>query len=53
MLLLSLSRLNTYTSYLKIMTFSKEILKQNMIIFGIEITTINSHLKNVYSHQVH
>ena len=24
-----------------------------MIIFGIEITTINSHFKNVYSHQVH
>ena len=53
MLLLSLSRLNTYTSHLKIMTFSKEILTRNMIIFGIEITTINSHFKNVYSHQVH
>ena len=53
MLLLSLSRLNTYTSHLKIMTFSKELLTRNMIIFGIEITTINSHFKNVYSHQVH
>ena len=40
MLLLSLSRLNTYTSHLKIMSFSKEILTQNIIIFGIGITTI-------------